>query len=156
MLFELILRQDVWFRDLSGSRLQGFSDLDFDVLRKLLYLQCWSGQVPSYPSSSPCCCASSSGRINSHFKLCVFFFFLLMVNLSSVSALTFYHNSSSTLAQVVSTLANAVTSALAQVCSKRVIHGIEPQRSFNSTPKSLSIETAPSRADVAFHQSVER
>ena len=46
-------------------------------------------------------------------------------------SLSFYQHSSGTLPQVVRTPVNAVTSALAQVFSTRVIHGIESQHSFN-------------------------
>ena len=59
----------------------------------------------------------------------IFIFSMFLFFVRSVR-LTFYQYSSCT-AQVVRTLANAVTSALGQVFSKRVIHGIESQHSFN-------------------------
>ena len=56
--------------------------------------------------------------------------FVWFVGVKSVS-LTFHQHCSCTPAHVVFTLANAVTSALPQVFSKRVIQGIESQHSFN-------------------------
>ena len=47
-----------------------FRELDFSILRELLYPQSWSSNVTNPPGSSRYCYASSSGLINSYFKFC--------------------------------------------------------------------------------------